>query len=171
MVHLTPLILILWPQINPYNLSRWWMKNAKIFHQPLITSSVLSCTPAMTYTYQIASQTLNFCSSKSIRQTLADTLAPAAPRLSTLTCTQLSICECQSLLWRYCEGRHLYLGSLLLHCCLDSCLRSSNNYHSCAPSSVRSRLEKPHVALLTDSPAIQTCPGPCIALPEVGADS
>lgn len=89
-VHLTPLILILWPQINPYNLSRWWMKYAKIFHQPLITSLVLSCMPAMTYTYQIASQTLNLCSSKSISQTLADTLAPAAPGLSILTFTQLS---------------------------------------------------------------------------------
>lgn len=118
------------------------MKNAKIFHQALITSSVLSCTPAAcpAYTYQIASQILNLCSSKSIRQTLADTLAPAAPQLSTLTFTHLSICERQSLLWRYCEGRHLCLGSLLLHCRLGSCLWGSNSYHSCAPSSLRSRL-------------------------------
>lgn len=142
MVYLSPLILILWPQINLYSLRRWWMKNVKIFHQALITSSVLSCTPTAcpAYTYQIASQTLNLCSSKSIHQTLADTLAPAAPQLSTLTFTHLSICERQSLLWRYFEGRHLCLGSLLLHCCLGSCLWGSNNYHSCAPSSVRSRL-------------------------------
>lgn len=118
------------------------MKNVKFFHQALITSSVLSCAAATcpADTYQIASQTSNLCSSKSIRQTLADTLAPAVPQLSPLTFTHLSIREHQSLLWRYCEGRHLYLGSLLLHCCLGSCLWGSNNYHSCAPPSVRSHL-------------------------------